>query len=225
VVSVRASLAQALIEGAEEANRQGMEIVRRSEERIRKRQSEGLETEVFPMLWLFEYYYGPTLMSPRIDWDELWDLRVQSTRQLVERLRRREDGAGADHMEPLLWESILGFWLVHDDDHAEAEPLLRANLAAWRQHLDADDPWLRHVEALHACAVVNRHVDLPPLGRLPAGEREPDGDASPPVVDWPSPMPEDLRAALATLEAIEPEIAATHGDTPLHQVVERALGR
>lgn len=112
-----------------------------------------LATEALTKIWALEYVYGPTVLGLPEENAELWKSRIVNVRNLVQTAHAQGHG---EHVETLLWESALGFWLVNDKDYLEAEPLLQANLQKWSRILPADDPWLNDLRSMLTCAAVNR---------------------------------------------------------------------
>ena len=159
---------------------------------------DGLTTELLPQIWLLEWVYGQTVLGEGPDRLELWRQRVDIIRDLVQ--QRRIEGGEPD-LETLLWESALGFWLIKIGEYREAEPLLSQNYANWKAILAPDDPWLAHLQAIQASAVVIRLTDeQQQFDSVPNENRE-------------------LLAAEATLERVDQMLEEHAPGSPIHILV------
>ncbi|MHC4992087.1 MAG: serine/threonine-protein kinase [Planctomycetota bacterium] len=163
---------------------------------LREARDEGFTSELLPMMWLFEWMFAPTLMQQRIDWNDVWRMRIDTIRAQVE--SARATGRGND-LETLMWESALVFWLVDGGDWREAQPLLARNVQAWAAVLPDDDRWRERLDTLRVCAEVNRYEQ----------ERTGNADA------W--------RDAATRLEAARPQLAAGDRRAPIHRLVLERL--
>lgn len=159
-------------------------------------------TDVLMQVWVYEYLYGPLALGMPEHVGELWAARISALRQVVE--QRRASGLG-DTLETLLWENALAFWLISDHEHAEALPLLDANLERWRNRLDADDPWLEDMATLRLCGEVNRACDQRAVpGAQPASH-------------------ETLASLEASLTTATTRVASSHPRSPLHYLALNRL--
>ena len=165
---------------------------------IAQGREDGLDTELLPQIWAVEFLYGPTVLGEGPDRLELWRQRVGIVRKLITDAR----AAGREHtLDTLLWESALGFWLIKIGEHREAEPLLSQNYANWKAILAPDDPWLAHLQAIQASAVVIRLTDeQQPFDSVPNENRE-------------------LLAAKATLERVDQMLEEYAPGSPIHILV------
>ncbi|MCH8315397.1 MAG: serine/threonine protein kinase [Planctomycetes bacterium] len=159
---------------------------------------EGLVTELLPQIWSMEWFYGPTVLGEGPDRLELWRLRIDVVRKLVMDAR----ATGREHtLDTLLWESALGFWLIKIGEYHEAEPLLSQNYANWKAILAPEDPWLAHLQAIQASAVVIRLTD----GQQPSDNVPNDN--------------QELLAAEATLERVDQMLEEYAPGSPIHILV------
>ena len=146
------AVAQTKLEGEEQQRRAALEQVTAFRERLEMQRAEGLPYGVLPQIWLLEWLFGPTVLGDGPERFELWRLRINVVRDLVN--NAQADGQH-NTFHALLWESALGFWLL-DDDYREAETVLDDNYRKWQALLDPQDPWLDHLRAMRACATVTR---------------------------------------------------------------------
>lgn len=155
-------------------------------------------TDILPQIWYLEYLLGPKVLDIPEAQSRLWEHRVQTIRWFVNDAREH----GRDEaMETLLWESALGFWLVGGGDHAEAEPLLKANLERWRKRLEANDQWLVDIETLRLCAAANRLAATAAAGPVTTVDHG------------------ELRTVESALARIDQSMPSDHRGTPLHFLV------
>ena len=133
---------------------------------------------------LAEWVFGPTVLGLGPERSELWELRLEVIRGLVDRYRSE---AGANALQTLIWETALGFWLVGEGRPAEAEPLLEGNLNRWSDLLDPSDPWLNQVKAMKDCATVARAGNGEPIERLDLVSLEPRLAAHERTLDYQEP--------------------------------------
>ena len=165
---------------------------------IAQGREEGLETELLPQIWSMEWFHGSTVLGEGPDPLELWRLRVDVVRDLV--LKNKSEGR-AHTLDTLLWESALGFWLIRIREYREAEPLLSQNYANWKAILAPDDPWLAHLQAIQASAVVIRLTDEQQRSdNFPNENRE-------------------FLAAKATLERVDQMLKEDAPGSPIHILV------
>ncbi|MCH8344726.1 MAG: serine/threonine protein kinase [Planctomycetes bacterium] len=172
--------------------------------RLEEAHSQGLANDVLTQIWLGEWLFGPTVLADGPDRFELWDMRVNIVRDLVEQAKN----AGRDHdFHTLLWESALGFWLIKDGEYREVEPLMAENYTKWQALLDPEDPWLVHLQAMRACAVVNRLADERDDSESPRGS------------------PQESLPIASTLEQAEQMLNADAPGSPLHLLVLGSMRR
>ena len=166
--------------------------------KLKRAGEKGLAHQVLPQIWMEEWMFGPTVLGDGPERFELWDLRTKVVHDLVDRAWKA--GRGGD-LHTLLWESALGFWLIHAGHDTEAQSLLADNLRGWEARLDPGDPWLVHLGGTQACATVARFAGC-------------DLDTPPPPV-----TPADLEAAATKLEGAERSLSALEWGTPLHHLM------
>ncbi len=125
---------------------------------LRQAQEQGLGEQLLPSIWVSEWFYGPTVLGFGVDMTgfELWNLRIEVVRDLLELEKARGRGSTKTALE---WESALGLWLIKDGNYIEAGPILRENYAKWEAILAPDDPWLDHLQAMQACVVTRQLAD------------------------------------------------------------------
>ncbi len=192
------AVANANLEQEERHRAEYLLLLKRFGDQIAQGREEGLVTELLPEIWSLEWFYGPTVLGEGPDRLELWRLRVDVVRKLV--MDARATGR-AHTLDTLLWESALGFWLIKIGEYREAEPLLSQNYTNWKAILAPDDPWLAHLQAIQASAVVIRLTD----------EQQPSDDV-------PNENPE-LLAAKATLEQVDQMLKEDAPGSPIHNLV------
>ncbi len=121
--------------------------------RLREAYENGLAEQVLVGIWLGEWLFGPTVLADTPERFELWEMRIDVVRDLLNDARARGD---ADLFQMLLWESALGFWLIKNGEYGEAEDLLAASYTKCEAILDPVDSWLVHLRAMRDCALVGR---------------------------------------------------------------------
>lgn len=141
------------VEQEEEFRRKLRDITARYVAKLREANENGLNEQVLRGIWLGEWLFGPTVLADGTERFELWEMRIDVVRDLLNDARARGD---AGHFQTLLWESALGFWLIKDGAYGEAEDLLAENYTKCRAILDPADSWLVHVRAMRDCAMVGR---------------------------------------------------------------------
>ena len=198
---LEAAVSEARLEEEERSRDNFRTHLRRFIALFKESNSKGLAYKVLPEIWIVEWLFGPTVLGDGPERFELWEVRVDVVRDLLQKAK----ASGGDHVfHTLLWESALGFWLIKDGDYREAEPLVAENYTKWQALLEPDDPWLVHLQAMRACAVVNRLAD----------ERD---DSEP-----PRGSPRESLSIASTLEQAERMLNADAPGSPLHLLV---LGR
>lgn len=154
-----AAVAAARLEIETQKREQFRRTIRDFGVQMRAMRDAGAMHDLLPQIWLMEWLYGPTVLTPDgSDPAALWSLRRETVAALVDRHRT---AGHDDDVKTLLWESALVFWLVRDDEDLDAAAtLLERNAGAWRQHLAPDDPFLADLDALAAVIAVRRGADL-----------------------------------------------------------------
>jgi serine/threonine protein kinase len=120
-------------------------------------------TELFPIIWALEYFFGPNMIGLPDAQAELWKGRIEAIRRLVDSAEKQGRGR---QMEPLLWKSTLAFWLVCDRNYQEADEILEENYADWEKKLEPEDPWLHVLTTLRNCAMVDRCIHASKTSRF-----------------------------------------------------------
>jgi predicted Ser/Thr protein kinase len=159
----------------------------------------GLPGQLLSIIWLAEWLYEPTVLGTGPERFDLWRARVAGVRDKLENARA---AGGEDGFQTLLWESALGFWLI-EEDCREAETMLGENRRKWGAILQPDDPWLVHLEAMRACATVQRLAQAAEVGGSPGQEGT---------------DPEELVAAL---ERVERMLARDEAGSALRRTILR----
>lgn len=113
----------------------------------------GLAGQVLIGVWLGEWLFGPTVLADTAERFELWEMRIDVVRDLLDDARAAGD---AGRFQTLQWEGALGFWLIKDGEYSEAEDLLAESYTNCQAILDPADSWLVHVRAMRDCALVGR---------------------------------------------------------------------
>jgi len=104
------------------------------------------EEEYVPVMTAMETMFGPVFFAPDMQAPDIWTPRVVLIRRLLD--QARADGREND-LEPMLWETIYGYWQLRLGNFIEAEQALGASRARW-EALKPGDPWLFGIEALQA---------------------------------------------------------------------------
>jgi hypothetical protein len=104
-----------------------------------------------PIMTILETAFGPSLGGAA--GADIWTPRINHAREFIE--RARTDGR-AEELEPMLWEVVLGYWLLRAERPGEAEDVLATSRVHWGKRATADDPWIRAVDAMLACAKARR---------------------------------------------------------------------
>ncbi|MCC6427822.1 MAG: serine/threonine protein kinase [Phycisphaerales bacterium] len=99
---------------------------------------------------IMESMLGAHLMGPGNDNQVLWPDRIDVARDIIR--ESRSAGRGGD-LDTLLWESMLGFWLLKDSKFAEATDVLHANIASWESLLQPQDRFLESLRGLECAAI------------------------------------------------------------------------
>lgn len=171
---------------------------RKFEVAARQAHQQGLGEQVLSGIWIGEWLFGPTVLGVDLDRFELWNLRIEVVRELVEQEKARGRGSTKTALD---WESGLGFWLIKDGNFAEAGPILNENYTKWEAILAPDDPYLDHVRAMQACVVTRQLAD-------DAGS-----SADAPV------SADKLHAAEATLDRVHQMLEEDTPGSPLHFLI------
>jgi hypothetical protein len=123
-----------------------------------------------PVMTIIETMAGPALSAEGIG-PELWASRVDVIRSLVEAAK----AAGRENdLEPMLWEPVLGYWLVRAGKLDEAQARLESSRAKWAARTAEGDPWLAGIDAMLACISAKRAVTAgsPDSMRVASGRME-----------------------------------------------------
>lgn len=108
-------------------------------------------TQVFPTIWALEYLLGPEVLGTPIAIGETARKRLEAVEVLVE----HAEAAGTQNdLESLMWRTLLGFWLISDNELDRAQVILRSVRQVWGERLPPEDRWLHRVDAMIACAQV-----------------------------------------------------------------------
>jgi hypothetical protein len=99
-----------------------------------------------PIMTILETMFGPALdEAAGID---IWTPRLGAVRDLL--ARAKATGREAE-LEPLMWETVMGYWLLRTDQPEEAREVLTANRERWASS-HPGDAWMRNIDAMLACA-------------------------------------------------------------------------
>jgi predicted Ser/Thr protein kinase len=192
-----AAIAQARTEEVERANNAARQTVRQALEQFKEAKNAGMPRQFLLDIWLLEWVYDPSQLGNPSDRLELWRKRIETVR---DNLAKARAAGGENSFHALLWESALGFWLI-DEDCLEAEMVLDENYRKWQAKLDPQDPWLAHLRAMRACAIVTRLARTGVTGR-----------------DATTEMP-DLEELALDLEVTEQMLNADHFGTALQRLI------
>ncbi len=185
---IEAALARSRLEQEEQYRQAFRGKLRDMVASLREAREKGMTHQVLPQIWLGEWLFGPTVLGDGPERFELWDLRIEVVGDELTKTRAR----GERTLQTLTWESALGYWLLNAGRYEDAKPLLTGNAANWRAILDPQDPWILHMQAMLACAVVGLATE---------------------------PEASDLQAAASTLAQEEQLLQQYEWGTPLHHLV------
>lgn len=128
--------------------------------------------------------------------------QIQVLRSLVKTV---QDQGRADEIDSLLWEAVLGYWLVVRGAFADADDVLMRNEQAWSKRVGPDDLWTQYVRGLRACALVG-------IAREEIDEQPPRSEVL-----------ATLRTAVGWLEAATDSMPDYMSASPSHQLMLRQL--
>lgn len=113
----------------------------------------GIGQDLIPITVALEGLYGNAVLGSPEDREKLWAERIGTVRSII-----NDYTAAGRHnqVETLLWEAVLGFWLINNGKFADAEKVLIPSAAKWAAKGMADDPLAAQVRRLAASATVNR---------------------------------------------------------------------
>ena len=202
---VKAYIAETRLQDEERMRHEFVGKLNTIQDRLRVKQRQGMSTELLAWVWGLEWIYGSKLIGQPLDPTNLWGLRLETVRSLADDAVAR---GGEAHVETLVWQTALAFWLIRSGGVDEVEPLLNRALAVWTPRLDAADPWLDTLRILQDCAAVHRSAS-----RLVAAQD-------------PVPFVAIVEAAHTGVTA-SPPTAETHGGvsasgTPVHDAAADA---
>jgi serine/threonine protein kinase len=101
-----------------------------------------------PALTIIETIAGPALAGDVIS-PELRSERIQIARKIVSDAAAL--GVGRQ-LNPMLWETVLGYWLLRSGETVEAGSVLEQSRAHWLELGVAEgDPWIGAIDALRGC--------------------------------------------------------------------------
>lgn len=123
--------------------------------KLRASQNQGMNIQALNILHFVEYLYGPRVFGVADIVADTWRKRVEFARAQLNLL---EAQGHAEHLDGLMWQSVLAFWLVCEGRAEEARELLVENQVRWRKVLAHDDPWLRDLKVIADCAEMSYHI-------------------------------------------------------------------
>lgn len=150
---LQVAIAEAELEQEEEFRRKLRGITARIGAKLRQANENGLDEQVLIGIWIGEWLFGPTVLADTPGRFELWEMRIDVVRDLLNDAKARGE---ANHFQTLQWEGALGFWLIKDGEYSEAEDLLAESYTKCQAILDPADSWLVHLRAMRDCALVGR---------------------------------------------------------------------
>ncbi len=171
---------------------------------IRSGQYGGLTADWLMIMMVFETILGPELTENSEQWAALRSERIERLRSFAN--ERAAAGKSKD-LEALLWETMVGFFLLRDERPDEAIEVLTQNRAALAAKLDPDDSYLTMIDQMLACARITRAAAMP-------RERRQD----------PAVLAE-VRAAVDVLERTEPLLRGRRSGDALHELVADCMTR
>jgi hypothetical protein len=108
--------------------------------------------DLIPVSVVLDGLHGNAILSSE-DREKLWEARIATARSIIEDYTQ----AGRQHgVETLLWEGILGLWLLNGDRFSEAEAVLVPSASKWGIVNLEGDPLAQQIRRLAACATVRR---------------------------------------------------------------------
>lgn len=108
------------------------------------------EPKWLPTLISLEQLTTPLIQAQGIDSSDLIKSRILAAHTLLHEATP-EDRRNA--VDVLMWETMLGYWLIQDGQLNEAVATLEQNADNWARRLGEDDSWVQYVRTLTACAV------------------------------------------------------------------------
>lgn len=144
---------------------------------------QGMATDLVQIIVALESLYGSAVLGTPEERTQLWAQRNTVVRNLINENTR--NGHGSDY-ETLIWEGVLGFWLLNDNQLDEAERVLASNAQKWAARDSSGDPLPKQIKILSAGATVKRlsrdagtrTLTEPELGELVALENELKGESA-----------------------------------------------
>jgi hypothetical protein len=114
-----------------------------------------------------EAVFGPVVLGMSEQNGLMWRDRIDTVRYLI--VKAGAEGRSED-LETLVWQSLLGYWLVRAERYPAAVEALDEAIAAWTPRLAATDRFLSDLRALRAAAAlgvaVNEQAGAEEIGRL-----------------------------------------------------------
>jgi hypothetical protein len=126
---------------------------------IRVMSNSGSTDDWLPTMTVLETMFGPALEDA--GGPDIWTPRIGAARDLLARAK----AAGRENeLEPMMWETVLAYWLLRADQPEDAREVLLVSQARWRERFNPGEAWMRDLDAMLACSnaklALQNHADL-----------------------------------------------------------------
>ena len=147
----------ASLKATEEIAKKDHEMLEQSraavESMFRNYQNARVAADWLPNVTVLETVAGPFLKHLGKGTESIWSSRID----LVRRHLESEDKTGnTGHAEYLMWQSVLGYWLMQAGKYDEADQQLNEARAGWVKNVARDDTWIKYVDEIIRCSRVKR---------------------------------------------------------------------
>lgn len=126
------------------------------------------DKRMLPIAMAMEWINGAAFLGQPGDPSASWLQRKKVVRGLIDEsiLLGR-----ADAVETLLWQGVLAFWLLENEDADQARSLLEQTIQTWKAAQRPDDPFVRELGLLAAAARVRQLAASEKTGDLNAQQK------------------------------------------------------
>ncbi|MGH7132249.1 MAG: serine/threonine-protein kinase [Phycisphaerales bacterium] len=147
----------ASLKATEEIAKKDHEMLEQSraavESMFRNYQNARVAADWLPNVTVLETVAGPFLKHLGKGTESIWSSRID----LVRRHLESENQAGnTGHAEYLMWQSVLGYWLMQAGKYDQADQQLNEARAGWSRNVAQDDTWIKYVDEIIRCSQVKR---------------------------------------------------------------------
>jgi len=136
---------------------------------LRLLNKQGFGMDLVPTVVVLESLYGVSVLGTPENRTEAWAMRNDTIRSFINESIRT--GHGSD-IEVLMWQGVLGYWLLNANQLEEAERLLSDAAHKWSVRDTTGDPITKQVRLLSVSASVKKLAMLSKDRPLTAPERE-----------------------------------------------------